>query len=84
MIRTPRRSTLDTNLTKWLLKCEGSLLEGKEKKHNMVSIMRRLAELNENNDEDAKLKTEVKGHKNLKKMWKVVQAKNIKEKKMKG
>ena len=28
---TQRRFPLDTNLTKWLSKCEGSLLEGKEK-----------------------------------------------------
>jgi len=26
-----RRFSLDTNLTKWLSKCEGSLLKGKEK-----------------------------------------------------
>ena len=31
MVRTQRRSLLDTNLTKWLSKCEGSLLEGKGK-----------------------------------------------------
>jgi len=30
-VRTQRRFLLDTNLTKWLSKCEGSLLEGKEK-----------------------------------------------------
>ena len=30
-VRTQRRSPLDTNLTKWLNKCEGSLLEGKGK-----------------------------------------------------
>ena len=28
---TQRRSPLDTNLTKWLSKCEGSLLEGTKK-----------------------------------------------------
>ena len=28
---TQRRLQLDTDLTKWLSKCEGSLLEGKEK-----------------------------------------------------
>jgi len=31
MVRTQRRCPLDTNLTKWLSKCEGSVLEGKEK-----------------------------------------------------
>jgi len=31
MVRTQRRSPLDTNLTKWLSKREGSLLEGKRK-----------------------------------------------------
>ena len=30
-VRTQRRSPLDTNLTKWLSKCETSLLEGKGK-----------------------------------------------------
>jgi len=30
-VRTQRRFPLDTNLTKWLSKCEGSLLEGKGK-----------------------------------------------------
>jgi len=32
MVRTLRRFPLDTNLTKWLSKCEGSLQKGKEKK----------------------------------------------------
>ena len=31
MVRTQRRSPLNTNLTKWLSKCEGSLLKGKRK-----------------------------------------------------
>ena len=31
MVRTLRRFPLDTNLTKWLSKCEGSLQKGKEK-----------------------------------------------------
>jgi len=31
MVRTQRRSPLDTYLTKWLSKCEGYLLEDKEK-----------------------------------------------------
>ena len=30
---------MDTNLTKWLSKCEGSLLEGKEKNTNKVIMM---------------------------------------------
>jgi len=36
MVRTQRRSPLHTNLTKWLSKCEGSLLEAKEKYKYMV------------------------------------------------
>jgi len=31
MVKTERRFPLDTNLTKWLSKCECSLLEDKEK-----------------------------------------------------
>ena len=31
MVRTQKRSPLDRNLTKWLSKCEGSLLKGKGK-----------------------------------------------------
>jgi len=31
MVRNPKKFPLDTNLTKWLSKCEGSLLEGKQK-----------------------------------------------------
>jgi len=31
-LETQRRLPLDTNITKWLSKCEGSLLEGKEKR----------------------------------------------------
>ena len=30
-MRNSKKISLDTNLTKWLSKCEGSLLEGKEK-----------------------------------------------------
>jgi len=32
MVRTLRRSPLDTNLTKWLSKCEGSLHKSKRKR----------------------------------------------------
>jgi len=32
MVRTLRKFPLDTNLTKWLSKYEGSLQKGKEKK----------------------------------------------------
>ena len=32
MVRTLRRSLLDTNLTKWLSKCEGSLHKSKRKR----------------------------------------------------
>ena len=32
MVRTLRRSPLDTNLTKWLSKCEGSLHKSKRNK----------------------------------------------------
>jgi len=32
MVRILRRFPLDTNIIKWLSKCEGSLLKGKEKK----------------------------------------------------
>ena len=32
MVRTLRRSPLDTNLTKWLSKCEGSLHKSKSKR----------------------------------------------------
>jgi len=32
MVRTLKRFPLDTSLTKWLSKCEGSLQKGKEKK----------------------------------------------------
>jgi len=32
MVRILRRFPMDTNLTKWLSKCEGSLQKGKEKK----------------------------------------------------
>jgi len=43
--------------------------------------MRWLAKLNENNDEDDKIKTEIKGHNNIKKIWKMTQNKRTKEKK---
>ena len=40
-------------------------------------------ELNGENDEDNKVKTGIKGHENIKEIWKVVQKKNTKEKRWK-
>jgi len=37
MVKNPKK--ISTNLTKWLSKCEGSLLEGKEKNTTMVKMM---------------------------------------------
>jgi len=38
MVRTLRRFLLDTNLTKWLSKCESSLHKDKEKNDNYMVI----------------------------------------------
>ena len=43
-MRTQRRFPLDTNLTKWLSKCEGSFLENKREKHN-IKVEMMIAEL---------------------------------------
>jgi len=52
---TQRRFSLDTNLTKWLSKCEGSLLKAKEKAHNML-IMMMCCGIERHNKETIKIK----------------------------
>jgi len=62
-VRTLRRFPLDTNLTKWLSKCEGSLQKGKEKKPiKMVWMMQRqkLKSIKEaRNEEDDRMEKDV-------------------------
>jgi len=53
MVRTLRRFSLNMNLTKWLSKCEGSLLKGKKKNDSYIVI----------NDERRKLIKHGKEHK---------------------
>jgi len=50
---TQRRFLLDTYLTKWLSKCEGSLLEGKEK--NNYGLMMNKCEIKEHIKERKKI-----------------------------
>jgi len=55
---TQRRFPLDTNLTKWLSKCEGSLLHGKRKTQLYGEMMMRCENLKQYKRSSNKIMTE--------------------------